>query len=64
MSCMNKVMVDKDRYREYPMKELLNVLANLRIQEINGQTILALVSKEQRLIFEVFNLSLSEPLLL
>lgn len=46
------------------MKELLNVLANLRIQEINGQTILALVSKEQRLIFEVFNLSLSEPLLL
>ena len=46
------------------MKELLHVLAKLRIQEINGQTILAPVSKEQRLIFEAFDISLPQPLLL
>jgi transposase len=64
MSGINKVMVEKDLYRKYTMKELLRVLAKLRIQEINGQTILAPVSKEQRLIFEAFNISLPQPLLL
>ena len=64
MSGINKVMVEKDLYRKYTMKELLRVLAKLRIQEINGQTILAPVSKEQRLIFEAFDISLPQPLLL
>ena len=64
MSGINKVMVEKDLYRTYTMKELLHVLAKLRIQEINGQTILAPVSKEQRLIFEAFDISLPQPLLL
>ena len=64
MSGINKVMAEKDLYRTYTMKELLHVLAKLRIQEINGQTILAIVSKEQRLIFEAFNISLPQPLLL
>jgi len=64
MSGTNKVMAEKDLYRTYTMKELLHVLAKLRIQEINGQTILAIVSKEQRLIFEAFNISLPQPLLL
>jgi len=64
MSGINKVMAEKDLYRTYTMKELLHVLAKLRIQEINGQTILAPVSKEQRLIFEAFDISLPQPLLL
>lgn len=64
MSSINKVMVDKNLYQKYTMKELLRVLAKLRIQEINGQTILAPVSKEQRMIFDSFNLSLPESLLL
>lgn len=64
MSGINKVMADKDLYRKYTMKELLRVLAKLRIQEINGQYILAPLSKEQRMIFEAFNLSLPESLLL
>ena len=64
MSGINKVMADKDLYRKYTMKELLRALAKLRIQEINGQTILAPVSKEQRMIFDAFNLSLPESLLL
>jgi hypothetical protein len=46
------------------MKQLLRVMANLRIQEINGQTILVLLSKEQLMVFEVFCPSQPEPLLL
>lgn len=60
MSCINKVMTDKDLYRKYTMKELIRILAKLRIQEINGQSIIAPLTKEQRMIYEAFNLSLPE----
>ena len=64
MSGINKVMAEKDLYRTYTLKDLLHVLAKLRIQESNGQTILAIGSKEQRLIFEALDISLPQPLLL
>jgi transposase len=60
MSSINKVMADKDLYRNYTMKEILRVLAKLRIQEISGQSIIAPLTKEQRMIYEAFNLSLPE----
>lgn len=60
MSGINKVMTDKDLYGTYSMKGLLRTLAKLRIQEINDQSIIAPMTKEQRMIFESFDISLSE----
>lgn len=60
MSGINKVMSDKDLYRKYTMKELLRILAKVRIQEINEQSIIAPITKEQRLIYEAFNVPLPE----
>ena len=64
MSSINKVMADKDLYRKYTMKELLRILAKLRVQEINEHTIIAPITKEQRLIFEAFDITLLEGVLL
>ena len=60
MASINKVMSDKDLYRNYTMKELLRILAKLRIQEINGHSIIAPQTKEQRMMFEAFDITLSE----
>ena len=60
MSSINKVMIDKDLYRKYTMKELLRILTKLRIQEINNQSIIAPLTKEQRMIFEAFNIDMTE----
>jgi transposase len=60
MASINKVMTDKDLYRKYTMKELLRILTKLRIQEINNHSILAPLTKEQRMIFEAFDISLTE----
>jgi len=57
MSGINKVMADNDMYKKYTMKELFRVLGKLRIQEINDQSIIAPITKEQRLIFEAFDVS-------
>jgi len=43
---------------------MLRTLAKLRIQEINNQCILAPVTKEQRIIFESFNICADELALL
>ncbi len=58
MSEINKVMNDKGLYKKHTMKELLQILAKLRIQDINGQSIIAPVTKEQRIIYEAFNIPL------
>ena len=42
-------------FRNYTMKELLNLLAKLRVQDINGRRILYPVSKEQRIVYEAFD---------
>lgn len=64
MSSINRVMATKNLYRKYTMKEMLRTLAKLRIQEINNQCILAPVTKEQRIIFESFNICADELALL
>lgn len=64
MSGINKIMSDMDLYKKYTMKELLRILAKLRIQEINGQSIISPLTKEQRMIYEAFGLTMLERLLL
>jgi transposase len=58
MSSINNTMTSKELYGKHTMKELLNAMAKLRIQEINGQEIIAPVTKEQRVIYESFSLPL------
>lgn len=60
MSNINKVMSKAGLYKKYTMKELLQVLTKHRIQEINGETIMSPISKEQRTIYEAFGLSAKE----
>ena len=50
MAEINRVMDTKGLYKKYTMKELLKVVQKLRIQEINGHSILYPVTKEQRTI--------------
>lgn len=64
MAGINRVMIDSALYGKYTMKELLQILAKQRIQEINGQSILSPSTKEQRLIYKSFNLIAPECLLL
>jgi hypothetical protein len=47
-----------DMYRSYTMRELLKTVNKLRIQDVKGQSIINPVTKEQRLIYEVFELNL------
>lgn len=58
MAEINKTMARYDLYKNYTMKEMLNLLAKLRVQDINGRRILYPVSKEQRIIYEAFEVEL------
>ena len=58
MAEINKTMAEHDMYKNYTMRELLNILAKLRVQDINGRRILYPVTKEQRLIYEAFGVAL------
>ena len=60
MSNINKVMADMDLYKKYTMKELLRILAKLRIQEINGQSIISPLTKEQRILYQAFDVTIPE----
>lgn len=64
MSSINKVMSKAGLYKKHTMKELLQILIKHRIQEINGQTIITPITKEQRIIYEAFGLSSKDGLLL
>ena len=55
MAEINKTMDRHGLYKNYTMKELLNLLAKLRVQDINGRRILYPVSKEQRIVYEAFD---------
>lgn len=57
LSCIHKVMLDKDLYRKMTMKKLIMTLAKLRVQEINGHRILFPLTKEQKDIFKAFGLA-------
>ena len=58
MAEINKTMVEHDMYKNYTMREVLNILAKLRVQDINNRRILYPVTKEQRLIYEAFGVAL------
>ncbi|HCB30298.1 MAG TPA: IS1634 family transposase [Acinetobacter lwoffii] len=58
MSSINKVMTEKALHQKYTMKELLQVLAKQRIQEINDQRIISPLTKEQRNIYEAFEITM------
>lgn len=58
MAEINKTMVEHDLYKNYTMREVLNILAKLRVQDINNRQILYPVTKEQRLIYDAFGLAL------
>lgn len=54
MSEINRVMSEHNLYKKYTMQALLSVVAKLKVQEINDQSIIYPVTKEQRMIFEAF----------
>ena len=54
MAEINKTMDRHGLYENYIMWEMLNLLAKLRVQDINGRRILYPVSKEQRMVYEAF----------
>ena len=58
MAEINKTMDRHGLYKKYTMKELVNLLAKLRVQDINGRRILYPVSKEQRIVYEAFDVEL------
>lgn len=51
MTELNKTMVENDLFKNYTMREALNVIAKVRMQDINDKRILYPVTKEQRLIY-------------
>lgn len=58
MAEINKTMDRCDLYKKYTMREMLNLLAKLRVQDIKDKRILFPVSKEQRLVYAAFDIDL------
>ncbi|WP_042315273.1 hypothetical protein [Desulfofarcimen acetoxidans] len=58
MCHLHKVMLNKDLYKNMTMKKLLLILSKLRVQHINGQCILFLLTK-QKAIYKAF--AVKEP---
>ena len=56
LSGIHNVMVDKKLYGKMTMKKLIMVLSRLKLQMVNGSRILFPVTKEQRLIYEAFEI--------
>lgn len=60
MSHIHKVMAEKNLYKKMTMKKLLLTLSKLRIQHINGTDILYPLTKDQKEIFEAFDVDLPQ----
>jgi transposase len=60
LSGIHNVMVDKKLYNKMTMKKLILTLSKLRIQYVKGVRVLFPVTKEQRDIYEAFNIE--EPM--
>lgn len=58
MAEINKTMSGHDLYKKYTIREMTNLLAKLRVQDINARRILYPVTKEQRLVYEAFDLEI------
>jgi transposase len=56
LSGIHKVMADKKLYGKMTMKKLILTLSRLKLQMVNGARILLPVSKEQRSIYEAFEI--------
>ena len=54
---IHKVMSDNNLYKQMTMKKMIITLAKLRVQEIKGHRIMYPLTKEQKQIFKVFDLS-------
>jgi len=50
------VMAAKDLYKKYTMYELVKKLQGLRVQEIKGKKLLYPITKDQREIFDAFEM--------
>ena len=55
LSSIHQVMVDKNLYAKMTMKRLLITLSKVKVQKIRGLRLLFPLTKEQRLIFEAFD---------
>ena len=55
MAEINKTMVEHDMYKNYTMREVVNILAKLRVQDMNNSRIYP-ITKEQR-IYEAFGVA-------
>lgn len=60
MSEIHKTMMETGLYRSMTMKQLLRSLSKLRVQEISGRRIVYPASKEQKVIFDAFDVSIPE----
>jgi len=56
MCYMNNVMAAKDLYKKYTMYELVKKLQGLRVQEIKEKKLLYPITKDQREIFDAFEM--------
>jgi hypothetical protein len=56
---MNKVMTEKNMYRDMTLKEMLLILKKLRLQTIAGKQILFPLTVKQKAILKAF--SVNEP---
>jgi hypothetical protein len=58
MSEIHRTMMEKRLYRSMTMKKLIRSLSKLRVQEISGNRIVYPASKEQRAIFDAFDVDI------
>jgi transposase len=56
MSELHRVMSEKSLYRSMTMRQMIRILSKLRTQTIGKTRIVYPVTKEQRIIFEAFNI--------
>ena len=57
LSGIHNVMVDKKLYSKMTMKKLILVLSRLKLQMVNGVRVLYPVTKEQRAIYDAFDIN-------
>lgn len=57
MSHIHTVMLDKALYKNMTMKKMMMTLSKLKIQNINGSSILFPLTKEQKIIYEAFSIN-------
>jgi transposase len=55
-SYINKVMLDKDMYKKYTLKELIDIMESLHVIRIRNKIVLEPLTSELKVIFEAFNI--------